>query len=87
MAAITGTLTNNTPSADFTPTEAVSDVYVVKNGGGQLFLRAEVGSLASVIVTEITGSGTIPISTSNPAISYFFQASGQDVDFDYYMGP
>ena len=87
MTAISGTLTTAATSAAFTPTAMVSDVVVRKNGSGRLFLEATAGTITDIPVTEICGSGCIPVSTSDTAVTYKFRAEGQDIDFDYYMGP
>lgn len=84
--SITGTVTTAV-SADFTPTAAVSDIYVVKNGSGALKLMAKVGALDPVLVTRIEGSGTLPVSTADPNITYYLQPSGQGNNWDFYIGP
>jgi len=84
--AIEGTLTDTTPSPDFTPSAVVSDVYVVIRKGS-LALKAKRGSMDPVTVSVISGSGTFPVSTADAGITYFLEASGQEIDVDYYMGP
>ena len=84
--AIQGTLNSTVKSADFTPSAAVSDAAVnIKSGS--VFLMATVPAVGVVTVTELNGSGTLPISTSDTGITYHFLAGGTTIDVDFYMGP
>ena len=86
MAALTGKLTDQTPSVPFTPTEGVSDVVVLINKPGQCFLEALApGFTQSALVT--IASGSFSVMTPDPAVTYTFRSDSADVDIDYYMGP
>jgi len=85
MTAISGTLTSTTPSASFTPTQTMSDVMVMRNGEGDIFLEAK-----EPVTNKwhlVGGYGNYAVATPDPAVLYRFRAEGQNIDFDYYMGP
>ena len=83
---ISGNLGSAGDSAILTPSATVSELVVSKKGGGTLTLMGKAGSIEEVVMNNI-GSGIVPVSTSDPAITYFLRAKGQNIDFDYYMGP
>lgn len=86
MAAISGTKTDNTASASFTPTNSVSDVVITNRGiGSQVRVEAMAPNTGWEFVSETTGA--FPVLTSDPALLYRIRGVGTDIDFDYYMGP
>jgi len=85
MAAISGTLTTTTPSADFQPSESVSDVVISPNAG-KVRLECKAPGMSNYVLISNEG-GAFPEVTADPAILYRFVASGADIDIDYYMGP
>ena len=87
MAAITGTATDTTASASYTPTASMADVVVVNRGKGKVWLEV-LAPLGSWVLLSNSG-GAFSVSTSDSALRYRFRGTGQDsdIDFDYYMGP
>jgi hypothetical protein len=85
MAAILGTKTDGTPSAEFTPTETDSEVVISNRGTGLVILEVMAPNTEWELVTK--ESGSYQVKTSDPANVYRFRGVGTTIDFDYRMGP
>lgn len=87
MAAISGSLTDNEVSGNFTPTETISEFIITRNiWKGEIYLQSRdpVGATWGNI-SKVKGNASV--STPDPAVLYRFKSIGAGADFDYYMGP
>ena len=85
MAAVNETVTGNTRSSVFTPTDAVSEVTIEGNGGGKITLMSKVPSGNWIQVTSQTG--TFSVNTPDPAVTYSFLPENVATATRVYMGP
>ncbi len=85
MAAVTGTLQYTNESAEFTPSNAVSEFMIEKATGGTMTLLEKVPSGSWVAIFTGHGAGTIP--TPDTAVIYKFRSESVSAACRYRIGP
>jgi len=85
MAVVSGTFTTSGESAEFTPTQDVSELRVSGGGPGQVYLWSKTSSGSWLALAPVRGS--MIIQTPDYTILYKFIASAVGSDVAYYMGP
>ena len=85
MPSISGTKTDNTVSAEYTPSENAMDIIITQRGSGIVNLQSKPPGGIWGPVGPVLGHKTVP--TPDNGILYRLYASGNDIDYDYYCGP
>ncbi len=85
MAAVNEEISGDTRSSVFTPTDAVSEVTIEGNGGGNVTLMSKVPSGKWIAVTNQTG--TFSVNTPDAAVTYSFLPENVTTATRVYMGP
>lgn len=84
--SISGSLTGTDESAEFTPSESLSDVVLESPGAkGQVFLMAKAPNTGWKVLEQADGS--FAVATPDPAIVYKFVSKNLRGTANYYMGP
>lgn len=86
MVAVSGSLTGTANSAEFTPSNGVTDVIIDSAGcRGKIFLLVKATNTEWKVVTE--QHGAFSILTPDTALVYRFSSQALNGTAEYYIGP